>query len=661
MNQKGFSLVTVLVLSLVIFLIGSTGLYIATTGVKMTKADMNLNLAEKAANAGLMDALDRINQAGTGGTTSEITGNIGVPTYKTLIEFGGRNLWFLSSEGKDRPSNNSSSVVKTALFQGFYGAGLYTVRGNVNATLGGARLSGCDVVDATDPNDDCLVPAFVAAGTVNATVPQNDCSTNSATNGTSTGLYGNPAIVNMDQGDLSRMFFRVQCFNKFGNTRCNTSLLDYFENDYGFADPAHTQQDMSFQQPVYGPGGVVLIPGNGWGIPVVTIAAPTWTIPTPPALPNICIYNTGGNINLATQMTTCDEIRIDSAAAVSGNGLRSGVAVKIYSNTTNAITINNASNFEFYTANRSSVSNSNNFSIDSTYIGTSATPNTITSCNDFDLNVSGFTTLNTSNRFFRLYTTGVTTLNNTIGVTDPNPSFRIVSTNNINVGANATLTNGTLISGPVQVSATNSVSSPQNLVAAGNITISDVNLFVRSLRFNGTNPLVYILDSLVYVYAFACPSCPDNTSTSSLAACDGNSNWCGWFGNGVNLNVGCSGTCNNASDARPTLFISNNTAVRTDNTASTINTWGVWYGERVTYLRFNNASGGWNMSGFMIRNFPSNLTLNISLTASNYILNFSRQNIDAITNRYRFFRRVQCIREPLTPRAQLIQTRMTNY
>lgn len=702
MNQKGFSLVTVLVLSLVIFLIGSTGLYIATTGVKMTKADMNLNLAEKAANAGLMDALDRINQAGTGGTTSEITGNIGVPTYKTLIEFGGRNLWFLSSEGKDRPSNNSSSVVKTALFQGFYGAGLYTVRGNVNATLGGARLSGCDVVDATDPNDDCLVPAFVAAGTVNATVPQNDCSTNSATNGTSTGLYGNPAIVNMDQGDLSRMFFRVQCFNKFGNTRCNTSLLDFFEFDYGWnrngtpMDTSDDVKDMDFLQAT-----------NNLGIPIITI--PAVTIPVLPILPvplppgTYCLHS-GSTLNLQTQCTAFTDIVIASTV---GNVTISGIRdigtptspkppVNIYTGgSSNKVKFDGAVNFNFSATNNPlsiTVNNSANFTINSRVNGTEGNsltgnnsfavfttrPTTLSNNSVFSVTTSAGTTLSDTNSNFTLNTTGSTsissgsslpdgriyttnasmTLNGTVSGSVTNP-FRIVSTNRITAAAGANLSDGVIITGfqSIMDANINSATAPQYFDALGNITTNNVNIFARSLRFANSST-ARILNSLIYVYAFACPNCPRTASDSSLVACNTTNNmWCGWYaGSNVSLNIGRDASGN----AAPVLFISNNTTVRTINPSRTVYIWGVWYGEDVTYQSWYGASNV-DIAGFLVRNFPPLLTLSINISSSGFRMNFDRGMIDTVSSRYRFFRRVQCIREPLTPRAQLIQTRMTNY
>jgi hypothetical protein len=107
--------------------------------------------------------------------------------------------------------------------------------------------------------------------------------------------------------------------------------------------------------------------------------------------------------------------------------------------------------------------------------------------------------------------------------------------------------------------------------------------------------------------------------------------------------------------AQPTLFISNNSTLYAEKSTETY-IWGVWYGEDVTYLSTTQV----NFNGFLVRNFPPNLSLNISL-GGNFSMNFSIDIINTIANRYRFFRPVSCVRNPVTPAAQLIQTRMTNY
>ncbi|MBP1711607.1 MAG: hypothetical protein H6Q49_1809 [Deltaproteobacteria bacterium] len=113
--------------------------------------------------------------------------------------------------------------------------------------------------------------------------------------------------------------------------------------------------------------------------------------------------------------------------------------------------------------------------------------------------------------------------------------------------------------------------------------------------------------------------------------------------------------------AKPVLFLSNNTTVQTIRPTGTVyNIWGVWYGEDVTHLLWKDAASQ-NLTGFLVRNFPPGMNLGINIPGSGFSMNFSKRMIDAVTDKYRFFRKVECARDPLTPKAQLLQTRMTSY
>jgi hypothetical protein len=623
-NNRGFTLVVVMILSLAIMLLGGTAMFIASVNFKTSAADKKYNHAAKAANAGLLNAFDEINRMGTGGANRSISGTMQDTSYSASVLYGGKSLWFLSSKGL----MHDSQVIKTALFQGYSGVGLYTVRGRVHAVLNsGSRISACDA--SADP--DCFVPAFVASGTIK-TGPneRKSCAAAGAVDGTTAGLFGAPAILNMSQEDLSGNFFKVDCFNKYHHADCTTSLLDYLEYDYG-RNPADQRQDVSFGQN-----------DNALGIPVVIIPV----LPPLPAVSSGCIFPVSGNmhgrtLNLNSDLTNCKEIIFNSAAStviIRGDGTRNGTPVKIYTNgNSNQPTFDGASNFIFYTTGNDktiAVSNSSDFTMYSTHE----------------------VTMNDTNSRFILYNTGVTSLNGTVSGTTDRP-FRIVSANKINIGsAGISLTNGSIMTGPVAFAETNNVGAVQNLEAAGNLTIENVNIFARSIRF-ARNSTVKILDSLVYVYAHACPDCSRTDSESSLNACVTTDNrWCGWYGDGVNLNIGrdVDGT------ARPVLFLSNNTTVQTIRPSGTVYIWGVWYGEGVTHLSSKEAPSQ-NLNGFLVRNFPSGMTLGITIPGSGFTMNFSKPMMDVVANKYRFFRKVECVRDPLTPKAQLLQTGMTSY
>jgi len=639
MNNKGFSLITVLILSLVMFLIGGTGLYIAATNFRATRADINYNIAEKAANAGLMAAYDFINMHGSAGTTDVINdnGKWGNVSFSTKISLGGQNVWFLNSQGK-LGTLLKTKVTKTAMFQGYYGVGLYTVRGKVKASIAGTRLSGCD--NTSTPN--CFVPAFIASGEIDTTKTTAQSCFDSdgkivgaAVDGSTAGLYGAPAEIIMNQGDLSKIFFRVKCFNRNGNSLCtpSTSLLDYLEYDYGRNTAEGNHYDFSFQQA-----------DNPYGIPVVSFPASFNTSPSGSCtFPESATPITGTAV-LDLASPPCNVVVLNNAQTnITIKGVRSGTTpVTIYTDgSSNTPTFSNASNFIFYSRSQSqefTVENSSNFKIYSSTDGK----------------------FKTTNNNFTLYTTGITYLDGTYSSTID--QFRIISRNKISANVNAILTNGTLITGPASVNDINSPNAPQNLLTNGNLIIDNVNLFARKMLFTD-NSTVDIWNSLVYVYASACPTCSRTAATgsaSSTGKCLSDPRWCGFSGEEVQLNIGKKGT----ATAAPVLFLSNNTSVYvTIANPNKTYLWGVFYGEDVTYLN----TSSYELRGFYIRNFPektdNDAALQIDLDSDkySYSFHFSRAIIDAISAKYRFFRQVECVRDPLTPKTQLIQTRMTNY
>lgn len=612
LGNKGFSLVLVLFLSLIVFTIAGAGIYIATIGSKSTHADKRSNLAEKSANAGLLKAVDDVNKRGFCQDDS-LTGSLGTAEYSVKVRRSGRNC-FIRSTGTVGPAK----VVRSSIIQSYYGVGVYTVRGSVSASIGsGARLSGCD--RSVSPT--CFVPAFIASGTVSTSLPQRTC----VQDGGGDGLYGNPALLpGVRFTDLIPLFFNVNCFNTHAVSGCDLGLLDVFEGEYG-RNPVDNSQDVAF--------------GNQWGVPVVTIAplpsvpnSPSCTFPTNPAM--------GGSqtINLSTTLTGCSEIIIrNSVSDITIQGARGGSRVRVYldGNATTPI-VSGASNLTLYTTrtNRSL---------------------TVSNSSDFRVYTQNASTFNNTNSNFVLYTTNTTTLNGTVGTSNQNvPPFTITSNSTVTAGAGASLTRGTIRTGPASVNDTNSVSAPQNFQTNGNVTLDNVNLFARRLSF-ANNSTVYILDSLVYVYAYACPNCSRTTNTSSLNACDGDTRWCGWYGSGVRLNVGRD----SAGNARPTLFITNNTTVRADSASGTVYIWGAFVGEDVTYLRWSGGTDR-NYRGFLVRNFPYDLTLTINM-GDDTAMAFSQPVLNDLSDRYWFFRRVECVRDDVSPWTQMIQTRMTAY
>ena len=164
------------------------------------------------------------------------------------------------------------------------------------------------------------------------------------------------------------------------------------------------------------------------------------------------------------------------------------------------------------------------------------------------------------------------------------------------------------------------------------------------------------------MYANACPECGRDNNTASIIACRDDDRRCGWFSQG-NAFFGTDAN-RNIQDAsgRPlvSLLINNNSVVRANNNFFG----GIYFGQDVNYIWGFGAV----VRGFLVRNFPDNLSLDIGFNQNTDF----RFRLDAINNlRYDpnrqgfpgfwFVRRVDCVRELPTPGYMSIITRMTSW
>jgi hypothetical protein len=232
-SSKGFSLITVLGLTLIISLIGATAMYISLIDNKLTGANAKYELADKAAEYGLLQAVNSIQANGFCYNTTN-NGSDGLATYSTQIQRSS-NICFVKSTGQV----GNAKVVKTAIIQSYYGIGLYTVRGGVNASYNGGRLSGCDKANS------CYVPAFIASGSINLNGAQTySCP---ADNG-SQGIFGNPPIINgVKFIDLTPLFFNVNCENSQRDSNCSYGLNNALEDTFA-TDPNTNIKDFYIDQ-----------------------------------------------------------------------------------------------------------------------------------------------------------------------------------------------------------------------------------------------------------------------------------------------------------------------------------------------------------------------------------------------------------------------------
>ncbi len=608
MLYRGFSLANVIILSALITLIGYAGLMIVNINSASSRAENTYLWAEKAANAGLLEAMKRIKATGFCDVNQTFMGNVGEATYEVNIRRSSR-VCFIRSEGKLR----GSRVVKTGILQAYYGVGLYTVRGNVLADLGtGVRLSGCD--NTVRPL--CFVPAFIASGTVNSAIPPQACSADTGGDGVYGGTTGEEAIItHVKYTDLVPLFFNVNCFNMYDSPGCDHGLLQVFEREYGI-NPSNNRQDMFFD--------------NQWGIPRIDFSG------LPPK--GACEVSTSV-VNLSSpDFTGCTDIVINYSGDVTIEGT--------INNYVNIYTLDNSNNLVYINSGVSSV---------------------------------GFTFYSTR----------------PIKVLADLQNARIVTSNNVETAGDIVIRDSILILAPVNVNTTNDPDSPAILrtVDYEPITFENSYIFARHISF-GKEASVYILDSLVYVYAHACPECDRSSNTSSMDKCKENIGWCGWYGEDIYLSVGRD----SLGEERPSIIISNNSTVYqyfsqytkckcnnckcnnckcknckckncncnckcSEEDGSKIYIWGAFIGEYITYLAYEYSKEiqiDMNFKGFLVRNFPQDSTLEITIS-DDFELEFSKSLLDRASQNFWYFRKIQCIRDDINPRTQLIHTRLTAY
>ena len=582
MLKKGFSLANTVILSALITLIGFAGLTIMNINLSSSRAENKYILAEKAANTGLLEAMRRIQSTGFCDVNQTFSGTIGGAEYEVSIRRSSR-ICFIRSEGRV----GRAKVIKTGILQAYYGVGLYTVRGNVDAQLGsGVRLSGCD----NNANPPCFVPAFIASGSVYSALPPRACSEDDGySNGVYGGTTGREAIItHVRFSDLIPLFFNVNCFNEYDSPGCDQGLLQIFEREYGI-NPLNGRQDMYFD--------------NEWGIPRIDFSG------LPPA--GACEANSS-TVNVS-DFEGCTDIIITYNGQVSIEGII-GDYVNIYT-----------------------------FDDDITLVRINS-----------EISATGFTLYSTRPVYIRR---------------DITNARIIINNENLYIRSDRTLQDSILILGFDNINETNNIiTADGNIYTLGDVTFNRTYVFARHIMFDsGSN--VYIDNSLIYVYSYACPNCA-RTGDSSLAECRNSIGWyynywlgwiidgpaCGWYGRYNSFYIGGSST---SSDYQPSLIISNNSTVHFTYPNDTIYFIGAFVGEDITYLSYYGGRGQ-QFLGFLVRNFPQNESLNIRIY-SDFIMEFNKNILDRLANNFWYFRKIQCIRDDINPLTQLIHTRLTAY
>lgn len=621
MKQKGYALLTVIVFSSIIALIISSAILITNISSQSTLSEVRFQKAEALADSCLLKAIDKVNATGVCGNINLSNSDLGINSSTetctvSLSQHG--KICFIRAEG----SVGLSKVHKTAVIQAFYGVGLYTVRGSVNATYSGGLLTGCYY----ETNNNCFVPAFIASsGTVSlgGNTPENCPS--KYTNITS-GIWGTPPTYTRAQfRDLVPLFFNVNCFaSNFyrENERCNYGLTDALVETYGIKY-SNNKTDFRF---------------SPYGEPVIN---------------EKLLSDLSQNQTIQDIAPNCKTTLPSSTSRIDLSNLPT-----TYPNYQNCRTL------EIYVNPSSSLTITGNLTIQNLRVfiyirerGSTVKVNNLTG------SVIGF-----NNFGENIYNVNIYTLR-PVEITTNSSSFRLLTTNTINVGTGITINNTSIIQALEDENQNNDPSSPQNFIVrsgTGTLTLTDSKLITRQLRF-GT---LYAWRDLVYVYANACPKCSRDSNAASLNACNNDARRCGWayqtgsraqlsnnayFGTDTNRNIQDTN-----GESLVSILINNNSVVRGNNNFFG----GIYFGQDVNYIR----SSGTVMRGFLVINFPNNLLLNTEFNSS---MDFQFR-LDAINNlRYDenrqgfkgfwFVRKVDCVREDQTPAYMPIITRMTSW
>ncbi len=202
-RKKGYVLLIILILSIIIALIGAGLAFMSKQGFLSTRANTLFNRLQKAAHYGINEATRRIVEAG--GFCEEAYNlpiNIdGVNVISTVARRG--ILCALRSEA----TLGGARAVIVASTQGFYGIGTFTVKANERVQwLGNAFVSGCDL------QNNCTIPGIIVRGPIEG-VPPNMIRTCDQQTGTNPGIYGSPPTKpNVKFYDLVPLTFNVNCF-----------------------------------------------------------------------------------------------------------------------------------------------------------------------------------------------------------------------------------------------------------------------------------------------------------------------------------------------------------------------------------------------------------------------------------------------------------------
>lgn len=456
-KNKGYVLLIVLILSVIIALIGAGLAFMSKQGYFSTRANTLFNKLQKASHYGINEAIRRIIVSGGVCEEGIFSQDLNVEDVRVRVSTARRGL--LCSLRAEANLGGARQVI-LATTQGFYGIGTFTVKARERVDwLGGAYVSGCD------QQNNCNIPGIIVSGPINGVPPgtARNCSETG-----SVGIFGAPPLKpNVKFYDLVPLTFNVNCFYE---------LLHMFETEDNYTgypmglgkNPFwrdihnNARQDIVFDK-----GGLTSCPNPlevdepkfVWDNRTGDFTIRSWTSEIP-NIPHECEFNKH-NLNLSQDLMDCTWIRVKRDVSITGVAPN----IKFINASDYEVTINNAGNANVIT-DRNITVNSKNVS-----------------------------------EPLALYTTSNTTING------PTTYIRVVSQGNINLRTSSTISHSTLIT-------PNSVINDSH----NNLTLQEVNVFARRVNFTRTTT---ISGGMFYLFGYVESVCnsgdPDSSNITTSA------------------------------------------------------------------------------------------------------------------------------------------------
>jgi len=472
MKNKGYVLLIVLILSVIIALIGAGLAFMSKQGFLSTRANTLFNKLQKASHYGIYEAIRRI--VVSQGVCEEgiISEELEIDGAKVKISTSrkGFNLCALRTEAK----LGGARQVIVATVQGFYGIGTYTTKGSVSANIEGGLISGCDFAN------NCTIPGFITQGTITTSAKTGTCE-----NPGNRGIFGTPPTKpKVPFIDLTSLTFNADCF------ACLLGIFEKEDNYQGYPmglgsnplwkdEKGTARKDVSFDGSIEDCRNCPKL--FEFDEAASIIGYMRINFPTFDEIPdhNYCIEEKGPNIDLSNVNKRCILSTSDEPSLIiRGIPPKNLGSIFIYRNINKDIILHlqNTKNFNF-------------------------------------INLKGKITLeNVSNsENFAIYNNSQITINYLI------TGARIVAKDRININTPSTISNSTLI-------------TEDRVNANNHLNLRDVIIFAKRLTFEAYKK-VNIQGGMLYLYTLA-----DKERTTDRVlykGCNwgGNPAECAWYGN----------------------------------------------------------------------------------------------------------------------------------